>query len=168
MFSLSKSLRRPQIACISASLALSLVLAAPSFAHDFKAGNLTIDHPTATPTRGTVPVNAGYFTIINAGGVPDRLVSALSPEAGRVELHNHMRGASGMMQMRQVQGGIVVPARGRLQFAPGGLHLMIFNPKAPLRDGGTFPITLVFERAGRVDVVAMVEAPAVSAPRHSH
>jgi periplasmic copper chaperone A len=164
--------RRVAFASIGAfiwlGLSLTPIFSQPVFAHDFKAGSLTIDHPSASPTRGTVPVNAGYMTIINAGTVPDRLISATSPEAARVELHEHVRASSGMMQMRQVQGGIAVPARGRVRFEPGGLHLMIFNPKAPLRDGGTFPIILTFERAGRVEVVAMVEAPSPSSNPHRH
>lgn len=152
-------------------IALLLPLAmfsTPAFSHDFKVGNLTIDHPTATPTRGSVRVNAGYMTIINAGATPDRLVAASSPQAGRIELHNHIRAANGMMQMREVQGGVVVPARGRVAFTQGGLHLMIYDPQAPLREGGTLPITLTFERAGRVEVVAMIETPSPSGKAHAH
>lgn len=144
------------------------LISTPTFSHDFKIGNLTIDHPTATPTRGSVRVNAGYMTIINAGTSPDRLIAASSPQAGRIELHNHIRAANGMMRMREVQGGVIVPARGRVAFAPGGLHLMIYDPQAPLRDGGALPITLTFERAGRVEVVAMVEAPSPSGKAHAH
>jgi periplasmic copper chaperone A len=151
-----------------AALAVAPTLPSSAFAHDFKKGSLTIDHPTVSPTRGTVAVNAGYLTIINAGATPDRLVSASSPDAARVEMHDHVRSSSGMMQMRQVQGGVTVPARGRVAFVQGGLHLMIYSPKAPLRDGGYFSITLNFERAGSIDVVAMVEAPSPTAKRHSH
>ncbi len=168
MSSLSVSVRARRAGLALISLALSLAFVAPALAHDFKAGNLTIDHPTASPTRGTVPVNAGYLTIINAADAPDRLLSASSPDAARVELHEHVRAAGGMMQMRKVQGGVAVPARGQVSFAPGGLHLMIFNPKAPLRDGGYFPITLTFQRAGTVEVVAMVETPSASGHRHAH
>jgi periplasmic copper chaperone A len=171
-FMSSQTFRSISRCCASFAFSSALVLAPtlPSiaFAHDFKKGGLTIDHPTASPTRGTVAVNAGYFTIINSGTTFDRLVSASSPDAARVEVHEHQRSSSGMMQMRPVRGGVTVPARGRVAFVQGGLHLMIYNPKAPLRDGGYFPITLNFERAGSIDIVAMVEAPSPTAQRHAH
>lgn len=160
--------RRAALALLGLAMGFSPFYHSAAIAHDFKQGSLTIDHPTVTPTRGTVPVNAGYLTVLNAGANADRLVSASSPDAGRIELHEHRRGPEGMMQMRAVEGGIVVPAKGQVRFAQGGLHLMIFDPKQPLKEGDYFPITLTFERAGRVNVVAMVEAPTPQSKRHAH
>lgn len=152
---------------IFAALAVTFAFGS-AIAHDFKAGSLTIDHPAVSPTRGSVANNAGYLTIINTGPQADRLLSASSPDAARVEVHEHARNQNGLMAMRPVRGGVSIPARGRVQFAPGGLHLMIYSPKAPLRDGGYFPITLTFERAGNVDVVAMVETPSPATKRHAY
>lgn len=160
--------RRAALAFLALAMGFGPFYLSSAMAHDFKQGSLTIDHPTVTPTRGTVPVNAGYMTVLNAGAGADRLVSASSPNAGRIELHEHRRGPEGMMQMRQVEGGIVIPAKGQVRFAQGGLHLMIFDPKQPLKEGDYFPITLTFERAGRVNVVAMVEAPIPQSKRHAH
>lgn len=160
--------RRAALALLGLAMGFGPFYLSSAMAHDFKQGSLTIDHPTVTPTRGTVPVNAGYMTVLNAGAGADRLVSASSPDAGRIELHEHRRGPEGIMQMRQVEGGIVVPAKCQVRFAQGGLHLMIFDPKQPLKEGDYFPITLTFERAGRVNVVAMVEAPTPQSKRHAH
>jgi copper(I)-binding protein len=167
-FVLAPLKRRAALALLGLAVGFGPLFLSSAIAHDFKQGSLTIDHPTVTPTRGIVPVNAGYMTILNAGTNADRLISATSPDAGRIKLHEHRRGPDGMMQMREVQGGIAVPAKGQVRFAQGGLHLMIFDPKQPLKEGDYFPITLTFERAGRVNVVAMVEAPTPQSKRHAH
>jgi periplasmic copper chaperone A len=148
-------------------LALAL-LGGPALAHDFKAGALTIDHPTITPTRGTVAVNAGYMTILNAGRQADRLVSASSPAAQRIEIHTHVS-EGGMMRMRPVNGGVAIPARGKVAFQPGGLHLMIFGVSAPVRVGDAVDLDLIFEKAGRVRVTAIGEAASTGAhSSHRH
>jgi copper(I)-binding protein len=68
----------------------------------------------------------------------------------------------GVMRMRELKQGIVVPAQGHLRLAPGGLHLMLVGLKAPLEQGGKVPLTLRFAQAGEVQVTAKV-APAGSA-----
>jgi len=142
-----------------------VLIASPAIAHDFAAGGLTIDHPIVTPTIGVTPVNAGYMTIINRGRTSDRLIAAESPSARAVEIHTHER-VDGMVRMRQVAGGVAIPAGGRVTFAPGGLHLMVYDPVKPIADGDLFEIFLTFERAGRVRIVAMAERPAAGG--HSH
>lgn len=143
------------------------LLLSPSalLAHGYTAGALEIDHPTITPTRGQVPVHAGYMTIINRGRTADRLLSATSARARRIELHTHIREGD-MMRMRPVEGGVAIPAGQTVRFAPGGLHLMIYDVTGRVEEGDAFPITLRFERAGAVDVVAMGETPSSAGHRH--
>jgi len=147
---------------------LSLLFAGASFA-----GPLTIDaaysHPTAAPG---VP-GVGFFTVHNSGKSADRLLSASSPGVGRIEIHRSNL-AKGVMQMRAVAGGVAVPAGGVVAFAPGGLHLMLFDLAAPLQAGQSLPLTLQFERAGAVAVDLQVK-PRVAEPEaeephgeHSH
>ena len=95
-----------------------------------------------------------YLTVENRGAVADRLVAARSPR-GAVEIHA-MRMDGGVMRMRATSG-VPVPARGRVELAPGGLHLMLVDPAPPLKAGERVPVTLTFERAGAVDVQAAVE-----------
>ncbi|MEN9856124.1 MAG: hypothetical protein RLZZ157_1250 [Pseudomonadota bacterium] len=153
---------------LAKAVGLAVLAFTPAFAHDFKQGSLTIDHPIVTPSRGTIPVNAGYMTIKNAAKTADTLVSATSSAVGRIELHQHIRTKDGMMAMRPVAGGIAIPAKGQVVLQPGGLHLMIFDAKSPLKDGDYLPITLRFAKAGFVDIVAMVEAPSPKAGHHAH
>ena len=108
-------------------------------------------------SRATAPgtsVGVAYFAIMN-GAAADELVGIESPVSEHVEMHATSM-ANGMMQMRET-ASVVVPAGGRVEFEPSGLHAMLFGLKAPLTAGGRVPLTLVFRHAGRVSVVALVQ-----------
>jgi copper(I)-binding protein len=141
-----------------------------SLAHDFKAGELRIDHPYATPTAPGLRTGAVYFrTLKNPGAQADRLLSATTPVAARVEIHQ-MRMDGDVMRMRAVPA-LALPARSELQLrhgTPNGHHLMLFDLKAPLQDGERFPITLRFEQAGEREVMVWVQTPRRPAPGHVH
>ncbi|MDF1790572.1 MAG: copper chaperone PCu(A)C, partial [Thalassobaculaceae bacterium] len=97
---------------------------------------------------------AAYLTIRNAGGSVDRLVAASTPVADRAELHTHLKDGD-VMKMRAIEA-VEVPADGMAMLAPGGDHLMLMGLKAPLKEGESFPITLVFEKAGEMTVTVAV------------
>lgn len=109
-------------------------------------------------TRATVPgqqVAAGFMKIENKGAA-DQLISASSPAAGEVQLHE-MAMDGNVMKMRQIKD-IPVPAGGAVELKPGGLHLMLMNIKAPLTAGETVPVKLKFAKAGEVEVKVPVNA----------
>lgn len=90
-------------------------------------------------------VGAGYFTLVNDGPA-DKLVSVSSPAAKTVEMHiSEMK--SDMMSMRRLDA-VEAPARGSVDFAPGGRHLMLFQVAPDLKEGQEVPVTLTFEKAG--------------------
>jgi copper(I)-binding protein len=109
-------------------------------------------------TRATVPGQqvAGGFMKIENKGAADQLVSASSPVAGEVQLHE-MAMDGNVMKMRQVKD-IAVPAGGAVELKPGGMHLMFMNIKAPLTAGETVPVKLKFAKAGEVEVKMPVNA----------
>ena len=66
--------------------------------------------------------------------------------------------AQGVMRMRQVDGIALAP-KASVKMRPGmGYHLMLVGLKRPLKDGEAFPMTLEFERAGKVEVKVVVQA----------
>ena len=132
-------------------------LGAPVVAHDFRAGDLAIDHPWTRAVGAAAPTAAGYMVIRNTGAAPDRLVSAETPRAARVEMHA-MSVTDGIMRMRPIDGGIALPPGGEVRFAPGSLHLMLIGPQGGFEQGARVPVTLVFERAGRITVELAVDA----------
>jgi copper(I)-binding protein len=110
-------------------------------------------------TRATMPgqqVAGGFMKIENKGNSTDQLLSANSPIAGEVQLHE-MAMEGNVMKMRQVKD-IAVPAGGAVELKPGGLHLMFMNIKAPLSAGETVPVKLKFAKAGEVEVKMPVNA----------
>ena len=155
-----------------APLALAVV-AATAFAHDFTVGNLEVGHPYATPSLPGTSNGAAYFeTLENTGSAADRLLRATTPAAARVELHTMAVDAQGVMRMREIDAIALAP-HAKIRMRPGsGMHLMLIGLKEPLKDGARFPMTLEFERAGKVDVTVVVQSAipgaAAASQAHSH
>ena len=136
---------------------LALALTAGSiiaYASEYKAGSLKAEHAWARVTIEGRPA-AGYLVIHNMGDVGDRLVSASSPMADRVELHTHIM-KDNVMKMRRVDG-FDVPAGGKVKLEPGGNHLMLFGLKHHPKADDELPVTLVFEKAGSLDLKLVVK-----------
>ena len=153
----------PRRAALGAALSLLALPAAR--AQEVSAGALRIAQPWTRAMRagGT---GAGFMTIRNTGTTPDRLVAARSPVARVMELHTHIREGD-VMRMRPVPA-IELPAGQAVTLAPGGLHLMLIGLTQALDQGGRVPVTLVFERAGEVEVQLAVEGAGARGPAHRH
>jgi periplasmic copper chaperone A len=148
------------------ALIAGLLMASPVSAQEAagKAGDISISAPWSRATAPRAPNGAVFLTLSNAGGQVDRLVSAQSPVADKVELHTHIQDGD-VMRMRQVDGIEVAPgAPTALQ--PGGLHIMLMGLKHPLTEGQSFPVTLAFKQAGNVTVPVTVQSAGASAPAH--
>jgi len=108
----------------------------------------------ATPPGSTIAV--GYMVIRNKSEDRERLLSASSPLARKVETHVTLKDG-GIMRMREVPG-YEVPGRGRVELKPGGAHLMLLDIKRPFKQGEKIPLTLRFERSGEMKVELEVRA----------
>lgn len=152
----------PKIALSALALAAGLTAALPAAATDtYTAGALVVEKPFARPSMARN--GAAYVTIVNTANQPDRLIRVLSSRAGNVEMHT-MTMDGDIMRMREVPG-IDVPGNGRVEMKPGeGLHIMLMGLNGPLNDGESFPMTLQFERSGKVDVIVPVAKPAPAKP----
>ncbi|MBY5839413.1 DUF1775 domain-containing protein [Rhizobium leguminosarum] len=120
-----------------------------------KAGDLEISGGFAKAMLPGQPVGGGFFTVKNNGQVDDRLVSVSSPAAGEVQIHE-MVTKDNVMRMRQLKDGIAIAAGETVKLEPGNLHLMFQKVKTPFKQGDTVPVTLTFEKAGKVDLVLQV------------
>lgn len=100
---------------------------------------------------------AAFFEIMNHGDEDDRLVSATSDVAKRVELHTHKEDANGVMKMMEVEEGFAIPAGGKHALQRGGDHVMFMGLNQPFEDGSTVAVTLVFEKAGEMSVEIPVD-----------
>lgn len=145
-----------RIASRTMMLATLAVALAIGFSQAQSASSISIEKPFSRATPGGAKVAAGYMTITNKGAAADRLVSASSPAAGSVEIHE-MKMQDGIMKMRELAGGLPIEAGNTAAFAPGGNHLMLVELKAPLKQGDKVPVTLNFEKAGKIDVTLDVQ-----------
>jgi len=116
----------------------------------------------ATP-KGAL-VAGGYLTIENHGTAADRLISAATPAAARIEIHE-MAMLDGIMMMRAIEGGLVIPAGESVTLAPGGSHLMFIGLAAPFTEGQHIDAALMFEKAGKIDVSFDVGGVGARGPR---
>ena len=148
---------------IAFAAACAALLAAPVRGEEVKAGDLVITQAWSRQTPSGAKVAGGYLTIENKGAAADRLVGGSGDIAGRVEIHE-MAMDGGVMTMRPVEKGIVIDPGKTVKLAPGGHHLMLMDLKAPLKQGDRVPVTLQFEKAGKVNISLDVQGVGAKAP----
>ena len=100
-------------------------------------------------------VTAAFVVIENVGAADLRIVGATCDAAGTVEMHEMVRSGD-MMKMAPVTS-IVVPAKGKVELRPGGLHLMLFELNKALKDGDTVNLVLTTDAGGTVQASAAVK-----------
>ncbi|MBN8975183.1 MAG: copper chaperone PCu(A)C [Rhizobiales bacterium] len=128
-----------------------------------KAGDLVISNAWTRATPGGAKVGGGYLTIENKGTTADKLVGGTTTVAGKLEVHQ-MSMSDGVMKMHPVEGGLTIEPGKTVKLAPGGYHLMMVDLKQPFKQGETVPVTLQFEKAGKVAVSLSVQGIGASAP----
>lgn len=140
----------------------SLIISAAvflSFSHNSyaeQAGNLHVDRAYARATMPGQTSGGAYVTIENKGKDADKLISASSPAAKSVEIHT-MAMDGNVMRMREVPH-IDITAGSKITMKPGdGYHIMLIGLKQPLKAGDKVPLTLTFEKSGKVEIEALVE-----------
>ena len=140
--------------------ALSLTAAR---AEEVKAGDLVISQAWSRATPSGAKVAGGYLTIENKGSASDRLIGGAGDIAGKVEVHE-MAVNNGVMTMRPLDNGLTIEPGKTVKLAPGGYHLMMFDLKGQLKQGDKVPVTLEFEKAGKVTLSLEVQGVGAQAP----
>lgn len=136
-----------------------VVLSICARADNFSVGGITVANPHARPTvEGQA--NAGAFMTLSNQGVPDRLLGVTTPAAASAELHE-MRMDGSVMRMRAM-GPLELPTGQTVELRPGAYHVMLLGLTAPLQPGQHLPMTLRFEKAGKLDIDVVIEASGVA------
>ena len=147
-------------------LAALLVAATSALAQN--AGDLQINGAWARATPKGAQVGGGYLTITNSGTTPDRLIGGSTPVAAKLEVHETSM-SGGVAQMREHDKGVEIKPGEKVEFKPGGNHVMFVNLKEPLVQGKPITATLEFEKAGKVEVQFRVEPAGSPGPSaHGH
>lgn len=151
------------LAGLASAVLLVGALTASAQAQEVKAGDLVISQAWTRATPGGAKVGGGYLTIENKGTAPDRLVGGSAEVAGKIEVHE-MATTNGVMTMRALDKGLAIEPGKTVKLAPGGYHLMLMELKSPLKQGDKVPVTLQFEKAGKVNVSLDVQGVGAQAP----
>ena len=140
-----------QLSLLAAGLMLSAgVLAAA-------ADNVTVQDPYVRLAPPNAPATGAFMVIKNGGDKDVKVLKADNPASRVTELHTHLN-ENGVMKMRPVPA-IEVKAKGQAVLQPGGLHVMMIDLKAPMKEGDVVPITLTFEDGSSKQVDARVVRP---------
>jgi copper(I)-binding protein len=145
------------------TLLLACLLAATARAEEVKAGDLIITQAWTRATPKGAKIGGGYLTIENKGTAPDTLLGGSADIAGSAQVHE-MSMDNGVMKMRALDKGLTIEPRQTVKLAPGGYHLMMMDLKSPLKRGDEVPVTLDFEKAGKVAVSLDVQGVGAQAP----
>jgi periplasmic copper chaperone A len=147
----------PSFRTAAFAILAAILTTSSAIAHNYTLGDLVIGHPWTRATAPAAQVAAGYMTIENKGPAPDRLLSASFAGSSAVEVHE-MAMDGPVMRMRELPKGLELKPGAKTELKPGGYHLMFIGLKAGLKQGDSLKGTLVFERAGRIEVEFKVEA----------
>ncbi|MDA0701674.1 MAG: copper chaperone PCu(A)C [Proteobacteria bacterium] len=130
-------------------------LSSHALADDNAQGIKVVDVWANASLAGTTN-GAAFITLSNRGDKADRIVGVESPVAAKAELHTHMMD-DGVAKMRPA-AAVDLPAGETAIMEPGGLHVMLLGLTEPLKEGESFPLTLILERSGPIQVEVIVKA----------
>jgi copper(I)-binding protein len=149
------------------ALLVAIALAVPLPAVAQQAGDMQISGTWARATPKGAQVGGGYLKITNTGKTPDRLIGGASAVADKFEVHEMSMNGS-VMKMRPVTTGLEIKPGETVEFKPGGYHVMFVGLKEPLAEGKPISATLIFEKAGKVDVTFDVRGIGAQSAPASH
>jgi copper(I)-binding protein len=115
--------------------------------------SVTVTNAWARATPPGAHIGAVYLTLTSPAG--DKLLSVSSAASKGAAVHE-MKMDGGVMRMRELPGGLDLPAGQSVTLQPGGNHIMLTNLNAPLKQGQTVPLHLTFQTSAPVDVQAQI------------
>lgn len=140
--------------------ALAAFLATPALAD-----GIEIEHAYARIMTPVAKSGAVFLHIMNTTDLDDRLVGVRTDAATTAELHTHIF-EDGVAKMREVEGGLPLPAHSALMLERGGDHVMLMGVTPGFHQGDTLTVTLIFAVAGEITLDVMVDNEAVPVPQH--
>lgn len=145
--------------------AASLLFSAGVFAG--AADQVVVQDPYIRLAPPNAPATGAFMVIKNNGDKDTKVVKAENPASRVTELHTNLN-EGGVMKMRPVQS-VDIKAKGEAVLKPGGLHVMLIDLKAAMKEGDVVPITLTFDDGSTKKVDAKVVRPmAAGAPMSEH
>ena len=135
----------------------------PLQAQEVKAGDLVISQAWSRAAPRGAELASSYVTIENKGTVPDRLIGGTTDIAEKLQIQQSSM-VGGGLTLNPVAGGVTISPGDKVVLAPHGIHLTLSNLKAQMKKGTAVPMTLEFEKAGKVTVSFDVLSAASTGP----
>lgn len=141
---------------------LKLILFLCGFVTSVAYADMTVSNATVRLLPPGVPNTAAYFSIQNDSDKKQILIGASAEFVTKAEIHNHIM-VNDMMSMEK-QSEVVIRPGEKVQFSPGGLHVMLFGLKQTLHEGQSVTLTLLTKEGESINITAIVTQPSV----HQH
>ena len=125
-------------------------------------GELIISDGWARASIGTSRPAAAFLTITNRGSTPQVLVTVTSVAAKKATVHR-TASENGVIRMKPALPVIIPPNQATI-LRPGGLHIMLFELKKPLKKGEMLTLRLDFQDLGEVQATVPVLGPGARGP----
>ncbi|MCR9068424.1 MAG: copper chaperone PCu(A)C [Rhodobacteraceae bacterium] len=139
------------------SLKTTILAAAIAALPAMASAHMVIEDAYARVSSNMAMSGAAFMSIFNHSDIDDRLVSASSDIAQRVELHTHIQDTGGVMRMVEIEDGIELPAGETVLLERGGLHVMFMGLNETLEHGDEVEVTFTFETADPVTMMIPVD-----------
>ena len=123
---------------------------------EFLVGPIKITQPWTRVAPDASTVAGGFMTITNSGTAPDTLTGGSALISHRFEIHEMVMD-KGVMKMRELKPGLVIKPGETITLKPGSFHVMFIDLKQQIRLGQPFKGTLVFEKAGTIEIEYAIE-----------
>jgi copper(I)-binding protein len=137
----------------------------------YRVRSIVIEAPWSREAPGGVKRAVGYMRITNTGQQADKLLGGTAAGAGRLEIHQSVT-SDGITRMQAVAEGLVIAPGETVELKPGAVHAMLVDLQRGPRAGETIKGTLMFEKAGIVEIEYQIgragvrDAPTAAAGHH--
>lgn len=144
-------------------ITLALLLIFTSFA---ASAELMVSNTWIREAPPNAKVLAGYMDLMNHGDKAITITADVSDDFERIEIHD-MSMDKGMMKMKKLDT-LEIPPHGTVKLQPGGMHMMLINPKKRLRDGDQAMIAIKLDNGERKELLVKVKKVHGEGHSHSH
>lgn len=157
-----------KLSALAVLISAAVLLTGPVHAHEDEVPGLRIEGAFARASASpAIPTGAVYLTVRNHEDVAARLIGVETPASDRAEMHTHVM-QNGAMMMVEIDGGVEIPPGGAAVFEPGHNHIMLMGLAAPLTEGESLMLTLIFADADPVMVQVPILGVGAMTPEMDH
>ena len=135
-------------------------------AAEFESKGITVSHPYLVAFGKSAKSGAGYFVISNKNSYPV-ILNKVKAGLGEAMLHETYVDKKGVAKMNHLKN-IVIPGNGSLKLEPGGVHIMFVNISTELDQSRRYPVTLVFEEQGSLEIDLLLKGAKRNQKVHKH